>query len=71
MRAIREPRERVMNRLVAHALLVAQARQRRGEDVLHRAHESHLLAVELALGREKQLVAGAEGQAHARLHRDP
>ena len=61
-RAVREAGQRIVHRFVAHALLVAKARERGGERVRDRAHEAQLLLLEGSRRSYEQLIAGADGK---------
>ena len=62
-RAVGEPGQRVVQRLVAHPLLAAQPRQRRAEDRGHGAHEARLVVGDLALEARDELVLGSDLRA--------
>jgi hypothetical protein len=66
-RAVREPRQRIVHRLVAHALLVAESRERGRKRVRHRPHETQLLFRQGSRGRDEQLVAVADRKPQPRL----
>ena len=61
----------IVERLVAHAVLVAAPRERGRERVRDGAHEAHLLVGELVLGQDQQIVVVADREPHSRLRGRP
>ena len=64
--AVGQAGERVVQRVVAHLVLVAQPFHRGRQDVRHGAQDGHLLVAEPAIGRDEHLVAGADPQPQRR-----
>ena len=64
---VREPGQRIVKRLFAHPLGLAQPRHRAGERVRDGSHEADLIVRELPLGRDEQLALRADRHSSAGL----